>query len=132
MHVVPYICTGSPEFRKIWLFLERNGTHLLEMNPNDVEGFLEENGLQSLGKYEEGGVVYSEIDAKTEGLDQFYTWSEVLPGTTPAREVWRQFLWLDESEKLWGVNAQLEQISLSPTHTVYSILKEIVSRSKAL
>ena len=132
MYVVPYICTGSPEFRKIWLFLERNGTHLLEMDLKNVEGFLEENGFQSLGRHEQAGVMYSEIDSKTEGLEQFYTWSEVLPGTTPAKEVWRQFLWLDESEKLWGVNAQLEHISLSPTHTVYSILKEIVSRSKAL
>ena len=132
MHVVPYICTGSPEFRKIWLFLERNGTHLLEMDPKNIEGFLEENGFQSLRRYEEGLIVYVEIDRKTEGLDQFYTWSEVVPGTSPTKEVWRQFLWLDESETPWGVNTQLEQISLSPTHTVYSILNEIISRSKAL
>ena len=99
----------------------------MEQEASQVDRFLEENELVGGNRTESGGVVYIQIDPATEGLTNFYTWGEVQPGSIPAKEVWRSFLWLDESEELWGVNKQLDEIALSPTHTVYSVLTPLCS-----
>jgi hypothetical protein len=128
MYVLPYILSKSKGKGKlVWLFLERNGTHLMEQDASQVDQFLEENDLIGGTRTESGGVLYIEINAATEGLANFYTWGEVQPGSIPAKEVWRSFLWLDESEELWGVNKQLEKIILSPSQTAYSVLNPLCS-----
>ena len=128
MYVLPYILSKEKgKFKQVWLFLERNGTHLMEQEVSQVDRFLEENELIGVGRKEVGGVLYIQIDPPTEGLSNFSTWGEVQPSSIPAKEVWRSFLWLDESEELWGVNKHLEEIILSPSQNAYSILNPLCS-----
>ena len=99
----------------------------MEIEPEQVDEFLRGAELVALGQTKVGDILYIQIDPAAEGLSNFYTWGEIPPGTIPAKEVWRSFLWLDESEQLWGVNAYLKDISLSASHTVGSVLQSICS-----
>jgi len=128
MYVLPYILSEpGKKYKQVWLFLERNGTHMMELESSQVPAFLEENELNALSQRQSGGILYIQINPKAEGLSNFYTWGEVQPGTIPAKEVWRPFLWMDETEHLWGVNKQLEGISLSSSHTVASVIETLCS-----
>lgn len=126
MFLVPYILLPkSPGLHVIWLFLERNGTHLIEFSGNIPE-FLETNELVAISTRTVGDLTLVEIQPNSD-LASFYTWKETPPGTTPSREVWRSFLWAfsDTDEDPWGVNRQMESISMSQNHTAYSILKTL-------
>ena len=101
----------------------------MEVEADQVDEFLQGAELVALGQTKVGTILYIQIDPTAEGLSNFYTWGEISPGTIPAKEVWRSFLWLDESEQFWGVNTYLKEISLSPSpsHTVGSVLQTICS-----
>jgi len=127
MFLVPYILLPkSPTLHCIWLFLERNGTHLIEV-AGSISEFLEANELVAAAPPRTvGDITFVEISPNSD-LASFYTWKETPPGTTPSREVWRAFLWAfsDTDEDPWGVNRQMETITLSQSYTAYSVLKTL-------
>jgi len=117
MYILPYIKRELPFGPQIWLFLERNGTHLIE--EDDAHSFAVENGLAHTPVFiERDDIRYLEVKPDHPGLDQFYSWGDIVPGMIPAKEVWRPFLWLEGS--------QLD-IPLSRTHTVHSVSNTILS-----
>lgn len=132
--IVERALPNSAGLRQFWIFLERNGGHLLEIeSPEAAETFLAENEL-SPGP---GGVkqdpnhpdlIFVEIDSTDKDLAQFYTWREVVPGTIPSREVWRPFLWV-VTETGWDVNRMLDEIPVgsSADHTVFKILERYIA-----
>lgn len=138
MFLVPVLRpeTDSPGLRRIWLFLERNGNHLIDLGrPEDpvaeARTFAETNELPLKGApYVLGEYIFLPIDPTAKELSGFYTWREVAPGTTPPKEVWRQFLWVDSTEASdpWGVNRLMDDISLATApHTAYSVLNTLIS-----
>ena len=107
---------------QVWLFLERNGNHLIETGGlGEAVAFAEENGLKGAPVKSDDLIL---LPVAKEGLELFYSWSEVAPGTIPAKELWRPFLWTAGNE---GVNQLLESVQLAPKHTALSILKAILS-----
>lgn len=119
--------------QRIWLLLERNGTHLLSLGAEEAAAaaaaaleFANLNELSVMGQPQMAGdLVLLEIDPTDRDLASFYSWKEVSPGTTPPCELWRPFLWtLDDS---WGVNKQLEEIRLGPagSHTAFGVLAAV-------
>ncbi len=120
----------QPTLAQAWLFLERNGTHLIEMDGTDPIAtsvkFLEENELEALTPpFQIGNLIFAPVVASDPELANFYTWRETPLGTAPMREVWRPFLWVaDEAgTDIWGVNAMLKEIALSESETAHSVLQ---------
>jgi len=122
MFIVPYLIHSRPGMKQVWLFLERNGSHLIETGSlEEAVAFAEENGLKGLPIQSDDLIL---LPVAKEGLEVFYSWSEVAPGTIPAKELWRPFLWTIGNE---GVNHLLESVQLAPKHTTLSIIKAILS-----
>jgi hypothetical protein len=133
MYLVPILQVkqAGTDILKFWVFLERNGNHLIQLEGPEsqwleaAKAFSSDNGLALLGDpVQLGDYVYIHVDSATKDLNLFYTWREAPPGT-PLKEVWRAFLWIsDESNRdPLGVNVLLKAISLGePTHTAYSVL----------
>ena len=120
MFIVPYISMKVKACTQVWLFLERNGTHLIEVG--DARAFAIDNGFSDDPTFKSvGDILYLEVDHLRPGLSSFYTWEEVVPGTIPAKELWRPFLWLPGTEHL------LAETRLSANHTALSIIKGILS-----
>jgi hypothetical protein len=150
MYLLPYVrATGAggsaaPAVQQIWLFLERNGTHLLSVEgvaEGDVAAgtaaaleFAAVNELSVVGAGATlvADVVLLEIDPTDKDLASFYSWKEVAPGTTPPCELWRPFLWIRDDEL--GVNKQLEEIRLGPGagHTAAALLTAVEQQQQTL
>jgi hypothetical protein len=136
MFIVPFICMPerAPGLQQVWLFLERNGSHLIEIDtPGDImqgaKEFAESNGfVLTVEPFCRDDIVYCQVNTNETDLDQFYSWKETPAGTTPPKEVWRTFLWASspENDDPWGVNRLMDGIRLSDKHTVYSTLKCIL------
>jgi len=116
---------------QVWVFLERNGTNLIYLPVAEEEPleaareFMRSNELPLLGEpFSKGNVIFAPVDASDPSLSLFYSSAETPPGTTPVRDVWRNFLWMPESDVL-GINALLKEIQLSDVgDTVYSVLAD--------
>jgi hypothetical protein len=130
MFCIPYIwkeLPTAPELVQVWLFLERNGTQAIQI-ADEQEGYAmaAENGipLAGPGRLVEPDLLLLPVDANSDELKLFYTWSEVRPHEVPMRELWRPFVWSLNSA--WGSNEELRSIELGRasglTHTVYSVL----------
>ena len=135
MFILPFIRVGERALglEQIWLFLERNGTHMIEIEPSVPEeavsyakDFAELNNLVLHGEpYCVGDIVFCGVNSKSKDLMDFYTWKETPAGTTPPREVWRAFLWVGNSDP-WGVNRFMDSLKLSEgSHSVFSVLTDI-------
>lgn len=74
--------------------------------------------------------VFLRVDPMKTDLVSFYSWKEVSPGTTPPKEAWRSFLWVqstDDSDP-WGVNRLLDEIPLADApHTAYKVLSTLLT-----
>ena len=106
---------------QVWLLLERNGSHLIDVGENGLD-FAKENDLAEAPVFETvGDLQYLAVDALRPGLSSFYSWSDVAPGTIPSKELWRPFIWLK------GTNHLLAGTPLSTTHTAQSVLEPILS-----
>jgi len=141
MYLLPFfrIREKAPEVHMFWLFLERNGTHLIEIDStveNGIEYAKEFSATNDIPLAKEpvciDNIIYCEVLPDRASLSNFYTWKETPPGTTPTREVWRPFLWVvsPEGNDTWGVNSLMSSISLSETQSVYSLLSQITSSSQ--
>jgi len=138
MFLLPYVKLPprAEGIQQVWLFLERNGNHLIEIDVADASGaiqhaieFLEVNGLDLSGEiFCINDIVFCSIEASCRTLVDCYTWEETPSGTTPAREVWRSFLWISSPDKTdpWGVNSAMAAIPLSSVHTAHSVLQAIL------
>lgn len=120
MYIVPIVTQPLGKLTQYWLFLERNGTHLIEVNgPEEAIEFLVDNGLveepQLLTSPALSGVAFAPVES-TAALEVFYSWREIAPGSIPAKEAWRNFLWDKQ------VAQGLRETSLSPIYTAYDIL----------
>lgn len=133
MFIVPVLYKSrATELQQLWIFLERNGTHLIELSaiPETAlaaaKEFLTTNEMTGVGEpIVVGDLVFVEIDPASKDIASFYTWREVPPGTIPSKEVWRSFLWLSSKENSdpFGVNRLLDSISLAePSHSAFSVL----------
>lgn len=117
----------SPSIKQIFALLERNGTYLISLEPGDAapvelaREFAKLNGLAlTADPVQAGELVFLPVDPDRTDFSAFYSWREVLPGTAPSKEVWRQFTWVSDS---LGVNQQLNDILVGqPNHSVYSVL----------
>ena len=149
VYCIPYILVeeegvsvSSPRTKKVWLFLDANGTEAIEL-PGATKktalkfanAFLKDNELVSKRVYLKGDdIVFAEIDiAATPDLSAFYTWSEVIPDTaSPPKEVWRLFLWMEggTGQDIWGVNTYLRSIHLSQEEniSVFDAIEAIVQQ----
>ena len=128
MYVLPYIhVPKTAELHQIWLFLERNGTYLIEVEDlSGAKDFAAANDLELEGEPRVvGDVVYCRIKKDSQYHPNFYTWAET-PAGTPLREVWRSFLWLGDATDSYGVNKLMDSLKLSDEgHTVYTALGQI-------
>jgi hypothetical protein len=135
MYIVPILSYSrqATDLKHIWVFLERNGTHLinLEATPETAvkvaTEFVENNEMTALGPpMVFGDLVFVGIDPTSKDLSSFYTWREVTPGTIPSKEVWRPFLWLETKEHNdpFGVNRLLDSVSLSGEHNAFSVVSK--------
>ncbi len=126
--------TSRPGLDQYWIFLERNGNHLMEI-PSELADpisaaveFLTTNDLTpAFEPLQRGDYIFAPVK-KTPELSDFYCWRETPPGTTPPRECWRSFLWVssDDNPDPWGVNALLAELPLGPApHTAYTVLKTL-------
>ena len=119
---MPYLIHSRPGMNQVWILLERNGSHLIEIGGlEEAVAFTSENGLKGV-PIKAGDLIL--LPVEKEGLEAFYSWGEVAPGTIPAKELWRPFLWTTGNE---GVNPLLESVQLGPKHTALSILITILS-----
>lgn len=137
MFILPFLrlLKNSSGLEQFWLFLERNGTHLIELQNMEEDAaiayakeFAEVNELVLKDEpFCVNDIVFCEIVPDSKELVGFYTWKETPAGTTP-REVWRPFLWMKYSDP-WGVNRLMDSLQLSESsHTVYSVLEQITNR----
>jgi hypothetical protein len=154
MYLVPILKAprATPALTQFWIFLERNGNHLLEL-PDITEPeaaiaaakeFLATNELSpSAEPFCVGDIVYAPVDHTDPDLASFYSWKEVAPGSTPIREAWRMFLWVTDprastanattSGDPWGVNRLLETVRVAePSHTIFSVLNTYLANSETL
>jgi hypothetical protein len=134
MYILPVVVSSKPntDLKQFWLFLERNGNHLIELEATPetaaaaAADFLETNGMQPLGQpILVNDIIFATIDPMSKDLSSFYTWREVPPGTIPTKEVWRSFLWLStqESADPLGVNRLLDTIPLADHgHSAFSVV----------
>jgi hypothetical protein len=134
MYIVPILTydRAGTDLKHIWVFLERNGTHLIELDATPETAvkaateFLEANEMPVIrGPVVVGDIVFAGIDSKSKEISSFYFWREVSPGTIPSKELWRPFLWFsnqNQSDPL-GVNRLLDNISLSgANHNAFSVV----------
>lgn len=128
MYIVPIaLRPRGRDIQQVWVLLERNGTHLMTVDTvgnspvSAAREFADANGLVlSSEPVESGTLVFLPVDIDATDFSSFYTWREVLPGTVPSKEVWRQFVWASDS---LDVNLLLNTILIGdPDHTVYSVL----------
>ena len=145
MYLVPILKApnATPALTQFWIFLERNGTHLIELP--GVEGetalaaakeFLATNELSPAGEpFLAEDIVYAPVDPADQDLVNFYSWKEVAPGSTPPKEVWRMFLWISTpvNNDPWGVNRLLDSIQVAESsHTIFSVLNTYTALSETL
>lgn len=140
MFLLPFIHVPNkaPGLHQIWLFLERNGSHMIEFQcdtpeegMNHATEFLNLNDLKGGEPFCVNDVVFCPVKSDTPDLVNFYTWKETPVGTTPQKEAWRSFLWAhaDDATDPWGVNRMMESILLSDKgHNVHSVIAAIVTR----
>ena len=139
MYLLPYIILPErmPGLQQIWLFLERNGTHLIDIDretEDDAKLFAQE--FVELNEFKLSGelsvvdsIVFCPIDISTKSLADHYTWKETALGAVPPKELWRTFIWISATDKTdpLNVNNLMGGISLSEkSHTAYSVLKNIL------
>ena len=124
--MVPYLKTSiAPNLLQIWILLERNGSHLMEIGSiEEALDFSVQNGIVC-EMVSQGDLIFMELKNQL-GLAAYYSWGEVLPGSIPSKEVWRPFLWTTGNE---GVNHLLDSVQLSPRYTAHSLIKPILSLS---
>ncbi len=140
-YLVPILTSpssGSGHLQQIWMFLERNGTHLIELEAEEGEAaaiqaaheFCEVNELSQVAPpFCVDAFVFVPIDPADKDLRAFYSWDETPPGTNPPCEAWRPFLWLrvagSDEDDPWNVNGMLRSISLGdhPSLHVYGVLQ---------
>ena len=124
-YIVPVISKQiTDSIQQKWLFLERNGTHLIHLGGADPMEFLAVNDMVAASPpVVVGELVIVEIDTVKTDLSCFYTWKEAPPGSA-SKEVWRPFLWTDDS---LGVNRCMTEVSLGP-HTALAVLTSIEAR----
>jgi hypothetical protein len=121
MFIVPYIKRPlKPGLQQIWIFLERNGTHLIEVGA-DAATFAIENGFSNDPTFVPVGDLLLLAVDPSPSLSSFYSWGEVPPGTIPMKELWRPFMCLE------GANQPLSEIPLSLKHTALSVITPILS-----
>jgi hypothetical protein len=123
MYIVPIaLHKRSPDTKQMWVLLERNGTHLMSLEAGSgAREFADGNGLALTGDpIQVGELMFLSVDMTQTDFSAFYSWREVVPGTVPPKEVWRQFTWVSDS---LDVNTLLNEIIIGdPDHTVYSVL----------
>jgi hypothetical protein len=141
MYLVPVLSIKKPntELRQIWLFLERNGTHLIELECtpltaiDSAKEFLAANDMKALQEpIVSNELIFVDIDPSSKELAAFYTWREVPIGTIPSKEVWRSFLWLStkENDDPFGVNRLLDTIPLADSkYSAFSIVSSYLKTS---
>jgi hypothetical protein len=147
MFLVPILTApkATPALTQFWIFLERNGNHLLELPGVDGDEaaiaaateFLAANELSAAAEpFCVGDLVFAPVDPADKDLANFYSWKEVPPGSTPPKEAWRMFLWISspQSQDPWGVNRLLDsvQVAEEPVHTIFSVLNAFVGASETL
>lgn len=150
MYILPLVCDPIPgsSLQHIWLFLERNGSHLISLTPAEGQEphaaaaeFLAANELNlapGSQLLQEADIIYAPIDRSDPDLAAFYTWAETPPGSTPLKEAWRMVLWTTEApeqDDAWGVNKLLDSIPVSSAgqaapHTLYTVLKAYFKASR--
>ena len=128
MYIVPLaIKQRAPGVRQVFALLERNGTYMISLEATQATAieagieFADLNGLALSAKpVQLDTLVFLPVDIDRTDFSAFYSWREVLPGTVPSKEVWRNFIWVSDS---LNVNSQLNEIRIGdPHHTVYSVL----------
>lgn len=134
MFIIPVLSVerNGTNLKQFWLFLERNGSHLIHLDATPETAsqaaaeFLAFNEMTADGlPIVVGDLVFVKIDPASKDIHSFYTWREVPAGTIPSKEVWRPFLWLstDEHSDPLGVNRLLDTIHLAePGHSVFSVV----------
>jgi len=129
MFLVPYVVRSLPnEIQQVWLFLERNGTHLMETeSAAAATAFAAANGLGTGPTKQVGDILFLQVSASEPGLSDFYAWRDIVPGSLPLKEVWRPFLWSLNPEL--GVNVPLQEMTLAPGHTAYTVLTALQAPS---
>ena len=132
MFVIPVLAIPikkvmSVNILQIWMFLERNGTHAIQVD--NLQGALEfakENEFTIVSEpVVHNDIIFLMIDPKCKELNSFYSWGEIQPNETPMKEVWRPFLWVKAGD-MWGTNQYLNDIKVSPTSSVYEIIHTLL------
>lgn len=133
------LSSGSEHLQQLWLFLERNGTHLLMVEGVEqadeaaavaaANEFCEVNELTlSAPPFCVDAYVFAPIDPTDKDLRSFYSWDETPAGTNPPCEAWRPFLWVrapgSSEADCWGVNSLLQSVNLGDqvSANAYSVL----------
>ena len=136
MYLIPILTAPIKEMKttsivQIWMFLERNGTHCIEIDSvEEAAKFAEMNGFPLFHPpVRQGELVFLFVDPKCKELESFYTWTEIQPGEQPMREVWRPFLWVKPLDGLdvWGTNQYLGEIQITPNRSVLEIIGAALS-----
>ena len=122
--------TEDVELVKVWLFLERNGTHCISVDT--VEGariFANENGFPLIGDPVVVGMfIYLPVDLhQKDALSSFYIWNEFTPHEQPMREAWRPFLWNSAAHDTWGTNIYLKELELATSVSCYEVIDTYIS-----
>ena len=120
MFIVPILFgKKSGHITMIWMFLERNGNHLISVDGlAEAKEFLDQNGFEYTSLTKKDTIIYAMINP-TADLRQFYTWAEVPPGTIPTKELWRPFIW---SSVEHGTNEFLKSVQLAPSIDAYTVV----------
>lgn len=145
---------ASPVLEQFWLFMERNGTHLIALEGGGegedataakaaAREFCEVNELTAAADpFCSGPFVFVSVDPADKDLAGFYSWAETPPGTVPLREVWRPFLWVhsasggaggaadSNSMDPWGVNKLLDAIQVAEGISIHTVLQAFLAANE--
>ena len=142
---------ASPVLEQFWLFMERNGTHLIPLEGGGegdeaiaaAREFCEVNELTAAADPVcSGPFVFVSVDPADKDLAGFYSWAETPPGTVPLREVWRPFLWVHSanggaggaadstSMDPWGVNKLLDAIQVAEGISIHTVLQAFLAANE--
>jgi len=128
----PKITSLGCKMWTVWVFTSKGGKEIWQTEKRKVdtivqEEFLNNNLYGSVIPTIQKDVLLYKIDTEATNISEFYTWKDMLQGTSCHEEIWRPFFWVGTSRygetDEWGWEDEAKEIRLGPFGTVDTLWK---------